>query len=589
MPTASFRRYIVRPKCDQSLVGSCEVVAIGSPAGSGSRVDCKISFSPVVKTFVRRAEHGTNCRAPTPGPSRLGAAGLCGDARGGPGLALADRPGRADAGRRRRDPVLARPDGRPRPALRAGRLPLWNDLWGFGFPGLAESQMGVFYPPHWLLYGLLPVEVGLHGEPGPAHALGRRGGGLGGPAVRGVGGGARPWRGSRWRRAGSSLIHLPHQWGYTVGSWMPWAWGLAWAMLRAGRDAARPGLLAGGRAGDPGPAGPLPARVHHPGRRRDPGRLGASSSAVAAAVGGRPGVALAAMVRAGGDAAPADLSPGPAGGVAARLRIPLRVRGDAAPPGQLRGARRCSTARRSGGRWRGTRSTPRPRSISATSASSRCSWPWGRPGGVAGRPGGPGAGGRGGGDAGAEPRAVCAGVLGLIPAARASRSSGPRRGGAWRPRWPLAILAGRGFDAWSAWPRPGRSLVRFAAVAVAAPVVVVLGFELALARRARDRAGRRSPGPSTGPCGPSPGADAPGLAAFVAEARRPQEDLRVQVGPGAVDGDAPRWRRPEPGRREVPRSIGRSWAETAASSPALLALAPLAGPPRVLRGGPGAG
>src|SRR5207249_2232730 len=29
-------------------------------------------------------------------------------------------------------------------AIRAGRLPLWNDLWGYGFPGLAESQMGVF-------------------------------------------------------------------------------------------------------------------------------------------------------------------------------------------------------------------------------------------------------------------------------------------------------------------------------------------------------------------------------------------------------------------------------------------------------------
>src|SRR4051794_16001811 len=44
-----------------------------------------------------------------------------------------------------------------RRSLLAWRLPLWNDLWGFGFPGLAESQMGVYYPPHWLLYGLLPT------------------------------------------------------------------------------------------------------------------------------------------------------------------------------------------------------------------------------------------------------------------------------------------------------------------------------------------------------------------------------------------------------------------------------------------------
>src|SRR3954464_10958247 len=44
-------------------------------------------------------------------------------------------------------------------ALRAGRLPLWNDLWGFGFPGLAESQMGVYYPPHAALYSLLFTEA----------------------------------------------------------------------------------------------------------------------------------------------------------------------------------------------------------------------------------------------------------------------------------------------------------------------------------------------------------------------------------------------------------------------------------------------
>jgi hypothetical protein len=33
--------------------------------------------------------------------------------------------------------------------------PLWDDHWGYGFPALAESQMGVFYPPHILLFGVL--------------------------------------------------------------------------------------------------------------------------------------------------------------------------------------------------------------------------------------------------------------------------------------------------------------------------------------------------------------------------------------------------------------------------------------------------
>src|SRR5580704_11499788 len=42
--------------------------------------------------------------------------------------------------------------------LERGRLPVWNDLWGYGFPGLAESQMGVFYPVHVILYRWLDTE-----------------------------------------------------------------------------------------------------------------------------------------------------------------------------------------------------------------------------------------------------------------------------------------------------------------------------------------------------------------------------------------------------------------------------------------------
>lgn len=43
--------------------------------------------------------------------------------------------------------------------LRAGSLPLWNNLVGWGYPQLAESQTGVFYPLHLPLYGLLELNT----------------------------------------------------------------------------------------------------------------------------------------------------------------------------------------------------------------------------------------------------------------------------------------------------------------------------------------------------------------------------------------------------------------------------------------------
>ncbi len=42
-------------------------------------------------------------------------------------------------------------------SLRAGRLPLWNDNLGLGFPLYAEGQIGAFYPPNWLIYQLPPL------------------------------------------------------------------------------------------------------------------------------------------------------------------------------------------------------------------------------------------------------------------------------------------------------------------------------------------------------------------------------------------------------------------------------------------------
>lgn len=44
--------------------------------------------------------------------------------------------------------------------VQAGTLPFWNERWGFGFPGVAESQVGAFYFPHWILYRLLqPIDA----------------------------------------------------------------------------------------------------------------------------------------------------------------------------------------------------------------------------------------------------------------------------------------------------------------------------------------------------------------------------------------------------------------------------------------------
>jgi hypothetical protein len=126
-------------------------------------------------------------------------------------------------------------------SIRAGRLPIWNDLWGYGFPGLAESQMGVYYPPHWLLYGLLPLEVAytvslvghtLWAGLGAFWAARKFGASPPGAALAGF----------SWAGCGFFVIHLPHQWGSTVGSWMPWAWGLAW-VLANGRGMRRTPLL----------------------------------------------------------------------------------------------------------------------------------------------------------------------------------------------------------------------------------------------------------------------------------------------------------------------------------------------------------
>ena len=128
-----------------------------------------------------------------------------------------------------------------REALRAGRLPLWNDLWGYGFPGVAESQMGVYYIPHWPLYGFLSTEAASTASLA-GHAfwgaigtywLGRR---------MGLSPRSAAIAGYAWTGSGTSLIQLSHHWYFPTASWMPWAWGLAWDIVR--RDGGRRSLCA---------------------------------------------------------------------------------------------------------------------------------------------------------------------------------------------------------------------------------------------------------------------------------------------------------------------------------------------------------
>ncbi len=126
-------------------------------------------------------------------------------------------------------------------AIRAGHLPIWNDLWGYGFPGLAESQMGVYYPPHVLLYGLLPLEVAYTASL-VGHTLWAGLGAFWAGRRFGVSPHGSALTGYAWAASGFFVIHLPHQWGYTAGSWMPWAWGLAW-VLASGRGTRRTLLL----------------------------------------------------------------------------------------------------------------------------------------------------------------------------------------------------------------------------------------------------------------------------------------------------------------------------------------------------------
>lgn len=411
-----------------------------------------------------------------------------------------------------------------RSSLLAGRLPLWNDLWGFGFPGLAESQMGVYYPPHVLLYGALPTEFAytlslvlhtLWGALGARWAARRFGCSEAGSALAGF----------AFATSGFALIHLPHQWAYTVGSWMPWAWGLAWQAARGEGSRRTSWLLAA-----------VLALQILPGHFQLAFVTEVGALVLALASGDRGirgalvvGLALAAMVPL------AALQLWPTYQLA-RLSGARRdfeyLSGFAASPLHLVSYVAPGLFHRSP-LWR-----PVAWDTFHTSPEEHLAYLGLAPlflalGAI-----------RGGWRADPATRA-----LAIVAAVTTLLSFGPYAPGfEWLIRWPgfsffraparwglgttlaLAILAARGFDAHRSWPRPGRSAVRFAVGAVGASALVVLGFELALA------SSRGAGGPSVASgfefaIHSLPWAGEPrekSFAEVMAGAFRPQDDLRVR-------------------------------------------------------------
>ncbi|HEX8203367.1 MAG TPA: hypothetical protein VF590_23020, partial [Isosphaeraceae bacterium] len=472
-----------------------------------------------------------------------------------------------------------------RSALRGGRLPLWNDLWGYGFPGVGESQMGVFYPPHLLLYGVLPLEWAYTAS----LVLHTAWGGLGvyWSARRfGISAEGGALAGFCWAASGFFVIHLPHQWGYTVGSWMPWAWGLAWPLVRGDgrpRDAWR---LAGVLAVQVLPghfqlafctqvgvlAMGLWALAERPAgttRAIRGALLVAVAPAVAAALAAaqlvptfRLAYHLAAARRdfeylSGFAATPLHLVSYVAPGLWHRSPLWRPVAWDpfhTSPEEHLAYIGLVPLFLALGAIGHAVRRDPAVRLLTALAAGTLV--------------------------LSLGPYVPGFGSLIRLPGFSFFRA--PARWGL-ATELALALLAGRGFDEFRAWPRPGRSLARFAALGLAGPSVLVLGFELALASTAVpgwpavaggfDRAFRLGPWPGD-----------PSFREVMASARRPQGDLRVRSAQ-AREGLGPV---PAPGlrlERERTRLYTHELGGTAALIGGLLILAPFAGRVRAARGG----
>ena len=106
-------------------------------------------------------------------------------------------------------------------ALAQNRVPLWNSLWGYGFPALAESQLGVFYPPHIILYKCLPLETAYTFDMA-LHAVWATVGAWLMARQSGRSPAASALAAITWVASGFFLVHEPHHWGWATGSWLPW-------------------------------------------------------------------------------------------------------------------------------------------------------------------------------------------------------------------------------------------------------------------------------------------------------------------------------------------------------------------------------
>jgi hypothetical protein len=462
-----------------------------------------------------------------------------------------------------------------RSSLQAGRLPLWNDLWGFGFPGVAESQMGVFYPPHLLLYGVFSTETAyclslvlhtLWSAMGAYWAARRLGTSETGAALGGF----------AWATCGFFLIHLPHQWGYTVGSWMPWAWGLAWQVSRGLGSRRTPWLLAAVLALQilPGhfqlafvtEVGALVLALVGGGRsigRRVAVILAIAGMVPLAAMQLWPTMQLARLSNASRDftylsgfaATPLHLINYVAPGLFHRSPLWRPVAWDTfhTSPEELLGyVGLVPLFLAFGAVVRGWRADPQVRALAIVAGVTLIlSF-------------GP----------------YVPGFRSLIHLPGFSFFRAPARWGL-ATSLALALLAGRGFDGLASWPRPGRSARRFAIASLAAILVVVLGFELALVSS-------RGTGLSSVASGFDrvlkllPWADQPESKPFRAvmiEAYRPQNDLRTQSALARQDGKPA----PSPGptlaadRRAI---YARELRETGVLLAAILVLSSLAKRPK---------
>ena len=419
-----------------------------------------------------------------------------------------------------------------RSSIQADRLPLWNDLWGFGFPGVAESQMGVFYPPHLLLYGVLSTEIAyclslvlhtLWGAWGASWAARRFGTSEAGAALAGF----------AWATCGFFLIHLPHQWAYTVGSWMPWAWGLAWSVARGEGSRRTPYLLAAVLALQilPGhfqlafvtEVGALVLTLVGGGRsigRRVAVILAIAGMVPLAAMQLWPTMQLARLSNASRDftylsgfaATPLHLINFVAPGLFHRSPLwrPLAWDPFHTSPEELLGyVGLVPLFLAFGAIVRGWRADPGVRALAIVAGVTLVlSF-------------GP----------------YVPGFRALIQLPGFSFFRAPARWGL-ATSLALALLAGRGFDALATWPKRGRSARRFVIASVAAILVVVLGFELTLVSS-------RATGLSSVASGFDralkmlPWADQPGSKPFravMAEAYRPQNDLLTQTALARQDG-----------------------------------------------------